>query len=129
MPGQRPRVKHHAPERPLRERAHAGALVRRVLRALQDARERGEEVELRGEERDLLRGELGERALGVHEARGDDLLPAVGRWESLLLVAVREAGGARVVEEGEVELRVESPAGRIGSKNVNLMLAYYCRKD
>lgn len=88
MPGQRPRVKHHGPKRPLCERTHAGALIRGILRALQDARECGEEVELRGEERDLLRGELGERALRVNEARGDDLLPAVGRREALLLVAV-----------------------------------------
>lgn len=88
MPGQRPRIEHHAPKLPLRERAHAGALVGGVLRALQNGGERSEEIKLRGEERDLLHGELGERALRVHEARGDDLLPAVGRREALLLVAV-----------------------------------------
>lgn len=125
MPRQRPRVKHHGPKLPLREHAHAGALIRGILCALQYARERSEEVELRGKERDLLRGELGQRALRVHEARGDDFLPAIGRREALLLVAVREAGGARVVEEGEVELRVKSPAGRVGNKDVSVPLAYY----
>ena len=91
------------------ERPHALPLIRGVLRPLQDAREGREQVELWREERDLLRVELLEGPLWVHEACVDDLLPAVGRREALLLVSLRETRRIRFVEEGDVELRVETP--------------------
>ena len=52
----------------------------------------------------------------MHEARGDDLLPAVGRREPLdpgARVEARRRRAPAVVEEGDEELRLEAP--RAGS--------------
>ena len=82
----RTRIDHHAPERTLRQGPDPVALFRGVLLALQDVRERLQEVKLRRIQGDALRVELFERLGWVDKASLNDLLAAVRRGKTLLLV-------------------------------------------